>query len=548
MSGRAAAIKPFRSTRRRSATIGGDRWLGRLGFIPRTVLVIAALLLITLMVGPRASVMRPADIRRGLLTPYSAPEVINPLRGQYQDLGIALYPPANAGRPEWPGTYDAGDRFLWSELQPTSADDYDFSAIDKAIEAAHAEDERFHFRIMALCSEGCQEGNLHSAVPDWLRSRKGATSEFSKGDATYVVPNWNSDAYLTAAEKLIAALGARYNKDERVEWFEFSGYGDWSENHIGFVAKELGAPTPWPEESVAQLGYYDQYHDQAITKSSITHLVDATLSAFPDTRIVVAAGNPEITRQFLAASPTQPVGIRGDCLGVIAPTQYWATDPDSWYVHNDKKLVSELLARWKSAPVVTEWCNSQPEGMAQYFAKALKDVVNYHVSMVASNVMAPRQSSYDIWERANKYAGYRYAVTSSILPDRAAVGTDLPITLRWDNFGTAPTYDDWDIWYEVLDRAGTVVMEVKSGLLLGTIAAEQNYSDVGQEPAPATSDDTFLLPTSGLPAGDYTVVTKVVWNQHKPGGINVVDYPTMELAQGGRDSRGGYPIAQFRLN
>ena len=192
-----------------------------------------------------------------------------------------------------------------------------------------------------------------------------------------MVPNWNSDAYLTAAEKLIAALGARYNKDERVEWFEFSGYGDWSENHIGFVAKELGAPTPWPEESVAQLGYYDQYHDQAITKSSITRLVDATLSAFPDTRIIVAAGNPEITRQFLAASHAQPVGIRGDCLGVIAPTQYWATDPDSWYVHHDKQLVSDVLARWKSAPVVTEWCNFQPDGMTHYFEKALKDVVNY---------------------------------------------------------------------------------------------------------------------------------------------------------------------------
>lgn len=522
--------------------------LGQLGFAPRTVLVMAVLLLITLVVGTRGSALRPADIEQGAVIPYSATEVINPLRGQYQDLAVPLYPPANVGKPPWPGTYDAGERFLWSDLQPTSADEYDFSAIDRAIEAADAEDERFHFRVMALCSEGCEEGNLRSVVPDWLRLRKGATSEFRKGDARYVVPNWNTDAYLTAAEKLIAALGARYNKDERVEWFEFSGYGDWSENHIGFVAKELDAPTPWPEDSVAELGYYDQYHDQAITKSSITRLVKATLSAFPDTQIIVAAGNPEITRQFLAASPTQPVGIRGDCLGVIAPAQYWATDPDSWYVHHDKKLVSDVLERWKSAPVVTEWCNAQPDGINSYFKKALKDIVNYHVSLVASNVIAPPQRSYGIWERANKYAGFRYAVTSSVLPDHAVAGTDLPIILRWTNFGTAPNYDDWDIWYEIRDGTGAPVMDVKSGLLLGTIAAEQNYSDVDQDPAPATNDDAFLLPTKGLPAGDYTVVTKVVWNQHKPDGINVVDYPTMELAQGGRDSSGGYTIAKFRLN
>lgn len=520
----------------------------RMGFVPRTVSVIAAMLMVTLVVGPFLAVRRPADIHGGTVIPYSAPEIINPLRGQYQDIGVDLYPTADAGRPPWPGTYDAGDRFLWSDLQPTSGEEFDFSVIDKAIESAHREDERFHFRVMALCSEGCERGKLRSAVPDWLRSREGATSEFVKGDETYVVPNWNSDAYLAAAEKLIAALGARYNKDERVEWYEFSGYGDWSENHVGFVAKELGAPTPWADESVAQLGYYDEYHDQAITKSSIRRLVDATLSAFPDTRIVVAAGNPEITRQFLAASPTLPVGIRGDCLGVIPPAQYWVTDPQSWYVHNDKELVSKVLSRWKSAPVVTEWCNSQPDGMTQYFTTAVKDVVNYHVSLVASNVLAPQPGVYDMWQRANKYAGFRYAVTSAVLPEHTAVGADVPITLRWTNFGTAPSYDDWEIWYQVLDHEGTTVVEVKSGLLLRTLAAEQDYSDASRDPAAATSDDAFVLPTSGLPAGDYTVTAKVVWSEHKPGGINVVDYPTMELAQSGRDSRGGYQVARFQLN
>ena len=63
------------------------------------------------------------------------------------------------------------------------------------------------------------------------------------------------------------------------------------------MAKELGAP-PLARRKRRATRLYDQYHDQAITKSSITRLVDATPSAFPDTRIVVAAGNPEITRQF----------------------------------------------------------------------------------------------------------------------------------------------------------------------------------------------------------------------------------------------------------
>jgi len=507
----------------------------------------ALLLVAAFILGPRVAVTPSAGTPLDSVIPYSDTEIINPLRGQYHGIGVPLFPPAGTGHPEWPGTYDAGNRFLWSELQPTGPDKFDFSPIDKAIAAAHAEDERFHFRVMAFCSLGCHKGDLRSSVPDWLRFREGATTELSKDDVTYVVPNWNSDAYLTAAENLIAALGARYNKDERVAWFEFSGYGDWSENHVGFVTKKLGAPAPMPWESIDILGYYDQYRDQTITKPSIERLVDATLTAFPDTQIVVAAGNPEITRQLLVAPQTPPVGIRGDCLGVIPPPQSWATDPDSWYVRNDKKLVADLLSRWRIAPVVTEWCNFQDEGITSYFTTALKDTVNYHVSLIGSNVLAPPDNLHDIWERTNKYAGYRYAVTSAMVPDYATAGSDLPVTITWTNFGTAPTYDEWDILYEVLDSTGDAVLEVKSGLLLGSIAADQDYADIRKDPASATSEDSFLLSTEGLPPGDYTLVTKVIWSQHKPGGVNVVDYPTMELAQKGRDDQGAYTVARFRL-
>ena len=95
----------------------------------------------------------PGRCRTGFHHPYSATEVINPLRASTRIL-TSRCTHGGEGHPEWPGTYDAGDRFLWSDLQPTDADDYDFSAIDDAIEAARR-GERFHFRVMALCSKGC---------------------------------------------------------------------------------------------------------------------------------------------------------------------------------------------------------------------------------------------------------------------------------------------------------------------------------------------------------------------------------------------------------
>jgi Domain of unknown function (DUF4832) len=480
------------------------------------------------------------------VTPFSETDLVNPKRGQYQDAGIPLYPQsATSGYPPWPGTYDAGDRFLWSQIQPASADVYDFTPIDKEIAAAHAHNQRFHFRIMAFSSTGL-DGNTVMGVPEWLHATPGATTDYYYEGKKYVVPNWNADAYLTPLEHLIAALGARYDHDERVEWFEFSGYGDFSENHIWFIAWNLGAPGPSPEDSIAQLGYYSQYTAQSITKASITRVVNATLAAFRDTRIIVAGDNPEITRQLLAASPRRPTGIRDDCWGVYPP-QEWATFPDSWYVQHHDPIIRTLLARWRTAPFVTEWCNDQPNGAAAYFQQAIKDTVNYHVSFVASNVLAPPPDMYDIWARTNKYAGYRYAITSATVPASATPGSVLPITMRWTNFGTAPSYDNWQVVYELRNSENTVVKTVRSALALRNIAAEQNYTDTAQDPASASDDDKFSLPTSGLPAGNYKLAAKVVWNEHKPNGINTVNYPPMTLAQAGRDDDGGYPIGSIQL-
>jgi hypothetical protein len=523
---------------------------GRLAIIATALVTTAALTLLTVgyIDKPSAIPVTPLSaVQPGAVIPFSAKDLVNPKRGQYQDLGVTLYPQSTPGSyPAWPGTDDAGNRFLWSQIQPTSANSYDFTVIDNAIAAAHAHNQRFHFRVMSFASSG-YSGNTVIGVPAWLRATPAATTDYHFAGKTYVVPNWNADAYLSPLEHLIAALGARYNHDERVEWFEFSGYGDWSEDHIGFIAEDLGAPGPSPDDSIAQLGYYSQYGDQSITKASITRMVNATLAAFPDTQIIVLDDNPEITRQLLATSPRRPVGIRADCLGVFPPPQIWATDPNSWYVQNDDPVIAALRARWRTAPVVTEWCNSQPDGAIAYFEQAIRDTVNYHVSLLASNVMAPPPDMYDMWARTNKYAGYRYAVTSATVPASAPAGSALPITVRWTNFGTAPSYDNWQVSYEVRNDADKVVAIVQSGLSLRDIAAEQNYANSAQDPASVATDNAVWLSTAGLPAGNYKLIAKVVWNEHKPNAINVVDYPPMTLAQAGRDNGGGYLIGSFKL-
>jgi hypothetical protein len=162
-------------------------------------------------------------------------------------------------------------------------------------------------------------------------------------------------------------------------------------------------------------------------------------------------------------------------------------------------------------------------------------------------VIASSAGMYDTWARTTKYAGYRYAVTSATVPASAPAGSTLPLTVNWANRGTAPTYDNWQVIYEVRNSAGSVVETLHSALSLRTIVTEQNYTNPWQDPTAATRDDTLALTTTGLPAGNYDLVARVVWNEHKPIGTNIVNYAPMTLAQPGRDNRGSYPIGSFQL-
>ncbi|QZH62692.1 beta-galactosidase [Mycolicibacterium farcinogenes] len=265
-----------------------------------------------------------ADVssRRNGVIPYSEPDLVNPLRGQYQNLATELFPQASPAQREyqpWPGTTDVSLRLDWRTLQPRdprklprdARDDvrYDFSVLDRALASAHANGRRVGFRVTAFnsCCETSYPKGIDISVPDWLLTIPGTTRTYPHGGVKYVIPDWNHPAYLSHFADLLAALGRRYDRDERLAMVEMSGYGDFSENHVAFMRDTLGRPAPSPERSQTELGYFSQYRDQYITKKAITFLVNANLRAFPNTALVTAAGNP---RDHQATLPGQPAAAR----------------------------------------------------------------------------------------------------------------------------------------------------------------------------------------------------------------------------------------------
>lgn len=516
----------------------------------------------------------PATITpvRSQIIPPSAPDISNPLRGQYEGLLTPLFPQGNPAQyelPAWPASYDTSLRVEWRRLQPVdpstlppdAPDDrkFDFSAIDDVLAKLPSRDMRMTLRVMSYssCCDADFPDNTNIAIPDWMRiaatTFPGPQQDPSKPPVTQVVPNWDDPIYLNAFEQLLAALGRRYDGDERLSVFEFSGYGDWSENHISYLRDTLDAPGPSPDESMAKLGYYSQFRDQNINIASIRRLVAANVNAFPRTPMVTTALNPEIVRQLLADDVTKklaaPVGIRADCLGVQEPLPTWALSDGSHYVQTKDPLVAKLRNRLASALVITEWCEL-PDGAdpKSYYEKALRDVVAFHVSMTASfNFPAAKSTTpmdptlYQLWARANIAAGYRYSVEAR--PGSQSVGDGTAtIGVTWTNFGSASASEKWVPGYRLVDQSGATVRALPATVDLKTLV-HADASRTSGTPAPKSFTESVAVDVDGLQPGSYTLRASVDWQQHKPDASHTVDYPPMHLARDGRDDSGSYPIA-----
>jgi hypothetical protein len=514
--------------------------------------------------GPLSAMVSPA-------IPPTVQEIPNPLRGQYEDLLNPLFPqgnPAQQRYPAWPASYDASLRVSWRQLQPTdphtlpadAPDDrkFDFSAVDDALTKLASRNMRLTLRVYAYnsCCNDSYPDNTNIAIPDWMRSAAtsypGPPNSRAVG-VTHVVPNWNNPAYLDAFGQLLAALGRRYDGDERLSVFEFSGYGDFGGNDIGYLRDVLGAPGPSPDDSVAMLGYYSQFRDQSITVASIRQLVAANVNAFPQTQLVVTPQNPEIVRELLADDVTKklsaPVGIRSDCLGVQAPLPAWAESSDSHYVRSDDAVVNAIKQRLTSALVISEWCQL-PNGTdpRSYYEKGLHDVIRYHVSMTSSAKFPDRDSAsamdptlYLLWAQANAFAGYRYSVEAR--PGSQSIqGKVATISVVWTNYGSAAAIERWTPGYKLVDFSGTMVRSLPATVNLKTLVYDDS-SQSREEAVPASATESVHVDLAGLAPGHYTLRASVDWQQHKPDASHVVNYAPMALARDGRDGSGMYPIA-----
>lgn len=382
--------------------------------------------------GPAVTTFTPRAV------PLTAPEIANPLRGQYRWIG----------NPPDPASWPAADVYYRDEIQwgaqvERTRGAYDFSAFDRGLAEAATRGGLFGFRVMGACP-GC--GGV--LVPDYVQRQSGGQ------------PDWNSETFLSGYADLMRALGARYDKDPRLGFVDVGGYGSWGEYHV----YELGG--------------------EQISRENSKRLVQSVLDAFPSKYVLMMTPNPDYLRDALALSPR--VGIRVDCVG------------DDGMRGSKIDQVPEAMQRWRTAPWVGEWCGGSDAD--NQYELGLQQVRDYHITSLSSAnfprkyaEMSPaEQRSFEL---ANKTAGYRFGLDSMTVGP-AVRGGPMVVSSRWSNQGVGPAYLPWQVLVELRDPAGGAVVfsgrsQFQPATALPTGGAPQQVIDTFALPptlAPGTYD------------------------------------------------------------
>ncbi|HEV7585602.1 MAG TPA: DUF4832 domain-containing protein [Solirubrobacteraceae bacterium] len=365
--------------------------------------------------------------------------------------------------------------------------------IDEGLAKAAAKGGRLRFRVMAWMPGSANR------MPPYIETQ-------TVGGQTF--PNWNSASWLEAWANLWKALGARYGSNSRIGWIDTGGYGAWGEAHMNGIL----AP------------------GTHITPENFLQMVGDVVNAFPKAHVLIGTSaavkdeppmQPALLPAAIRAYPS--VGFHFDNIGAVAPA-----DGNNLPYLAPGGAAEEMSAweRWKTAPVISEWWNL-PDATV---ATARASTEEWHVSALGSgnvqtSVLAGRQAEY---QELLKRAGFREQLdrleVSPLKPGRTAV-----FTSSWENVNVAPTYDPWELRYELRSR-GRVVWSGPSAFDMRRL--------LPTEGTPVKASDTFVLPAS-LPTASYTLAVHVI----DPTGT----VAPMRLADEGRTPDGAYAIGTVKV-
>lgn len=463
------------------------------------------------------------------IIPFSDPDIIAPGRGaeQWHNSTARIPNPTESQPIGTENSLDVYYRFESHRLYNSNGT-FNWSYFDGLVQSAINRGQKLSFGIMHFNGDGgggVSHNGGESAYPAFLHSQISSTKAGNE-----FVPDWNSPAYIkflrdenTAirnrllTQKYTPSSGPNAGKSvlfgDAIYVIDIRGFGNWGEWHIGGIS---GAWNSQPfRPTAATLKAIIDAHTQIFDKWPLGMMIagfDGGASGVP-----LFHPYPEVAHYALTAkNDWGSVGARRDQVG--APDGYLRNmlEGNNLTYNGSPKFSTLFLEKWKTAPVTGE----PNPGVAAITGMAdLLGQINlyHHASFGNGNYPIGSQlnsSTQATIREGFKRAGYRLQIKDGSI----TTGTNGKITVTWQNVGITPTYENWDVVYEL--RSGSTVVwsgasKFKPKLFL---------------PGSQTVTDTYTM----IPTGDYTLHVKVI----DPSGYR----QPLPLANTGRAIDGSYKL------
>lgn len=391
-------------------------------------------------------------------------------------------------------------RWYWGEIEPGRGD-IRWDLIDAAFEDAASQGDRLGLRIMTVGGrrQGSYQGKTGSmAVPEWWAERVGG---YWYDDVFW--PDYNGEAFLEEAERIMKAFGERYADHPGLNHLDTSFFGCWGEQNDACIPGKVKEEHFW-------------------TPATYRKAIDIQFEAFPDVPIMQLGSADAAMYDY--PMKVRKTGWRVDCFGDYRNFGPNWNHMESYY----PQIIERYGDAWQHGMVSFEICGSiQTWVDLEYDFKMIMDkALEWHGSSLNLKAGKIPDEWMPILLETLKSLGYRLRIDELTHPEEIGVGDPWPLRMVWVNEGVAPPYHIYPIAVGLRGDGGcnwthqTKEVDVRTWL-------------------PGTHVVELSVPPPDLPAGTYTL--SVALPDRHPG------MPAIQLANEGKGDDGFYELSTIRV-
>jgi hypothetical protein len=237
-----------------------------------------------------------------------------------------------------------------------------------------------------------------------------------------------------------------------IGYIDVRGYGSWGEWHQVSVVGNVNKIPTGARASTATLKKIIDAH----TENFVDFPLVAMIAAFDGERLPTIMNPAEVG--YYALTTRNKWGLLG-----WRKDQWGATDKYlSDFLEQNNKYVKDIplkkliMERWKYAPIVGE-----PPGWGNYvngcmYGDLERQIRLYHASSFGNGNYGVKITDCIVEniKAASKASGYRILIEKGTITNELKQGSLFTVTVNWKNIGVAPSYEKWNVIFQLKDSSG----------------------------------------------------------------------------------------------